>query len=78
MRKLWNPVTQLKQLCTGQSTEPVTAGYRLSPPEKMPKSVRSIMTKCCFPGNPEERSRMSEIRAALEDVMQPQSIERSL
>ncbi|KAK5978740.1 Non-specific protein-tyrosine kinase [Trichostrongylus colubriformis] len=51
----------------------VTAGYRLSPPEKMPKSVRNIMTKRCFPGNPDDRSRMSEVRCALEDVLQPLS-----
>ncbi|VDP22911.1 unnamed protein product [Heligmosomoides polygyrus] len=39
----------------------VLAGYRLSAPDKMPRGVRVIMTKQCFPGNPDERSRMSEV-----------------
>lgn len=51
-------------------TASVLAGYRLSAPDKMPRGVRVIMTKQCFPGNPDERSRMSEIRPALEDVLQ--------
>ncbi|VDP00192.1 unnamed protein product [Heligmosomoides polygyrus] len=51
-------------------TASVLAGYRLSDPDKMPRGVRVIMTKQCFPGNPDERSRMSEIRPALEDVLQ--------
>ncbi|XGW10093.1 hypothetical protein V3C99_011955 [Haemonchus contortus] len=65
--------TPYSDMSVAEVTASITAGYRLSPPEKMPKSVRSIMTKLCFPGNPDERSRMSEIRCALEDVLQPQS-----
>ncbi|PIO59613.1 hypothetical protein TELCIR_18920 [Teladorsagia circumcincta] len=53
--------TPYSNMSVAEVTASVSAGYRLSPPEKMPKSVRSIMTKCCFPGSPEDRSRMSEI-----------------
>ncbi|EPB74282.1 protein tyrosine kinase [Ancylostoma ceylanicum] len=54
-------------------TANVIAGYRLPPPGKMPKPVRLIMVNMCFPGHPDERSKMYEIRIALEDAMQPSS-----
>ncbi|KAK6732684.1 hypothetical protein RB195_016825 [Necator americanus] len=54
-------------------TANVISGYRLAPPPKMPKAVRAIMLNQCFPGNPDERSKMSEVRVALEEAMQPSS-----
>ncbi|CAD5234085.1 unnamed protein product [Bursaphelenchus xylophilus] len=45
----------------------VRDGYRMPPPEGMPASVGDIMTKSCFPAEPDERMSMYQIRKLLDE-----------
>ncbi|WKX96219.1 hypothetical protein Q1695_012570 [Nippostrongylus brasiliensis] len=59
-----------EDMSPAEVTASVVAGYRLSPPQRMPKRVSTIMTVYCFPASPDERTQMREVRLALEDALQ--------
>ncbi|VDM66094.1 unnamed protein product [Strongylus vulgaris] len=70
---LWEIYKDAELPYADMTPQEVIAGYRLPPPPKMPKCIRMIMLNQCFPGNPDERSKMYEVRIALEEAMQPSS-----
>ncbi|CAB3397191.1 unnamed protein product [Caenorhabditis bovis] len=48
----------------------VRKGYRMEPPDRMPTFVRTVMINQCFPNNPEDRGNMTEIRNAIENMLE--------
>uniref|UniRef100_A0AC34R5A2 Tyrosine-protein kinase n=1 Tax=Panagrolaimus sp. JU765 TaxID=591449 RepID=A0AC34R5A2_9BILA len=55
----------------------VKIGYRMSPPDTMPRPMRHIMEQNCWCQLPEERSTMIVIRKALEEFQQCNSSKKS-
>lgn len=47
----------------------VRTGYRMPPPEGMPIAVGEIMTKNCYPVDPDDRFSMMQIRKLVEECM---------
>ncbi|EFO93818.1 hypothetical protein CRE_12480 [Caenorhabditis remanei] len=47
----------------------VKTGYRMEAPDRMPTFVRNIMIGMCWPQVPEDRGNMTEIRTAMESVL---------
>ncbi|KAI6228538.1 Tyrosine-protein kinase [Aphelenchoides besseyi] len=54
----------------------VKQGYRMPPPDSMPKFIQNIMTQHCFPGEPSDRWSMMQIRKAIEDQFGTTSVKK--
>ncbi|CAD6189564.1 unnamed protein product [Caenorhabditis auriculariae] len=62
----------------GEVSAKVRTGYRMSPPDRMPKFVREVMTNQCFPQAPEDRGNMFEIRESMENVIERRTVPSSV
>lgn len=47
----------------------VRGGYRMPPPEGMPIAVGDIMTKNCYPADPDERYSIMQVRKLLDECL---------
>uniref|UniRef100_A0A7E4UXV2 Tyrosine-protein kinase n=1 Tax=Panagrellus redivivus TaxID=6233 RepID=A0A7E4UXV2_PANRE len=54
----------------------VKQGYRMDPPSTMPLTIADIMSEHCFPGAPEDRWEMTQIRKTLEEIANQSSFDR--